>query len=143
MAQAKEGDTVKVHYTGRLDDGSVFDTSAKGDPLQFTIGMRQMIPGFEEAVVGMNPGDSRAVTIPPDKAYGSHHAQMVLEADRKEFPEHVNLQIGRTIRIGQQAGGPTLEFRVMALSEASVTLDANHPLAGKELTFDIHLIEIL
>ena len=143
MAQAKEGDTVKVHYTGRLEDGSVFDTSAKGDPLQFTIGMRQMIPGFEEAVVGMNPGESKTVTIPPDKGYGSHHAQMVLEADRKEFPEHVNLQIGRTIRIGQQAGGPTLELRVMALSEASVTLDANHPLAGKELTFDIHLIEIL
>ena len=143
MAQAREGDTVRVHYTGRLEDGTVFDSSANNDPLQFTIGQHQMVPGFEEAVVGMEAGEAKSVKIPPGKAYGPRHEEMVLITDRKEIPPHVNLEVGRTLRVGQGGQGPTLTFTVTDLTESSVTLDANHPLAGRELVFDIQLIEVL
>lgn len=142
MVQAQRGDTVQVHYTGKLEDGTVFDTSTNRDPLQFTIGEGQIIPGFEQAVVGMNPGESKTVTIPMDQAYGPHREEMVLEVDRKQFPDHLNPEVGQQLQVRQQ-NGQTMIVTVVEVSETNVTLDANHPLAGEDLTFDIHLVGIV
>ena len=141
MAQAKTGDTVKVHYTGKLDDGTIFDTSADREPLQFTIGERQLIPDFEQAVVGMNPGESKTIQIPSDNAYGPHHEEMTMVIDRSEFPKDVEPQVDQRLQVSQ-ADGQAFAVTVTAVSEAEVTLDANHPLAGQDLTFDIQLTEI-
>jgi len=141
MAQAKTGDTVKVHYTGKMDDGTVFDTSAEGEPLQFKIGEGQLIVDFEQAVVGMNPGESKTVQIPSDRAYGPHHAEIVLAVNRSGFPNDMELKVDQRLRM-QQQDGQSFAVRVTDVSETKVTLDANHPLAGKDLTFDIQLMEI-
>ena len=142
MAQAKHGDTVKVHYTGKLEDGTVFDTSINRDPLQFTIGEGQIIPGFEQAVVGMNPGESKTTKVPADKAYGSHHKEKVLLARRNQFPVDLKPEVGQKLQI-RRTDGQTTVVTVTAVSGSSVTLDANHPLAGKDLTFDIQLIQLV
>ncbi|HEX30313.1 TPA: peptidylprolyl isomerase [Candidatus Poribacteria bacterium] len=141
MAQAKRGDTVKVHYTGKLEDGTVFDTSLDRPPLQFTIGEGRLIPGFEEAVIGMSPGESKTVKVPADRAFGPHYEEMVLVVDRAEFPEHIDPEIGQQLQISQM-DGRTIIVTVTDVSESTVTLDANHPLAGKDLIFDIKLLEI-
>lgn len=142
MEQVKHGDTVKIHYTGKLEDGTIFDTSAKRDPLQFKIGAGQVISGFEQAVVGMNPSESKTVKVPADKAYGPHREEMVLVVDRNKIPKNLKLELGQELQIPQEDGQKTI-VAVTNISESSVTLDANHPLAGKDLTFDIQLIEIL
>jgi len=142
MAQAKYGDTVKVHYTGKLEDGTVFDTSLNRDPLQFTIGEGQVISGFEEAVVGMNPGESKTAKVPADKAFGPYRKEMVVVVDRNQFPKHLEPKVGEQLQI-HQADGRTIVATITDVSESSVTLDANHPLAGKDLIFDIQLIEIV
>ncbi len=141
MAGAKQGDTVKVHYTGKLEDGTVFDSSFNRDPLQFTIGGGQVIPGFEQAVIGMNPGESKTTKVPADKAYGPHHEEMVMVVERNQFPGHLKPEVGQRLQIHLADGG-TLIVVVTDMSESTVTLDANHPLAGKDLTFDIELLEI-
>ncbi len=141
MAQAKTGDTVKVHYTGKMDDGTVFDTSAEGEPLQFKIGEGQLIVDFEQAVVGMNPGESKTVQIPSDRAYGPHHAEIVLAVDRSYFPNDMEPKVDQRLQM-QQQDGQSFALTVTDVSETKVTLDANHPLAGKDLTFDIQLMEI-
>lgn len=142
MAQAKPGDTVKVHYTGKLEDGMVFDTSTDLDPLQFTIGDGQIIPGFEQAVVGMNPGESKTIKIPTDEAYGPHREEMVLMVDRNQLPVDLKPEIGQQLQ-SRQTDGQTIVVTVTDVSESSVTVDGNHPLAGKDLTFDIQLVEIV
>jgi len=142
MAGAKNGDTVKVHYTGKLEDGTVFDTSVERDPLQFTIGQGQVIPGFEQAVVGMNPGESKTSKIPADKAYGPHRKEMILVVDRNQIPVELKPKVGQQLQ-SRQAEGRTIRVTVTDVSESSVTLDANHPLAGKDLTFDIQLVEVV
>ncbi len=142
MAQVKHGTTVKVHYTGKLEDGTIFDTSAKRDPLQFKIGEGQVISGFEQAVVGMNPSESITVKVPADKAYGPHREEMVLVVDQNQIPKNLKLELGLQLQIPQKDGQKAI-VAVTNISESSVTLDANHPLAGKDLTFDIQLIEIL
>lgn len=142
MAQAKYGDTVKVHYTGRLADGTVFDSSLDRDPLQFTIGEGHLIPGFQQAVIGMNPGESKTATIPADEAYGPHREEMVVVVDREQFPRHLRPQVGQQLEI-HQADDRTIVVMVTDVTETSVTLDANHPLAGKDLTFEIELVEIV
>lgn len=141
MAQAKTGDTVKVHYTGKLDDDTIFDTSVERDPLQFTIGEGRLIPDFEKAVVGMNPGESKTIQIPADKAYGPHHEEMVMVVGRNEFPKDLEPKIDQRLQV-QNSSGQVFAVTVTAISEANVTLDANHPLAGKDLTFNIQLAEI-
>lgn len=148
MAQAKKGDVVKVHYTGKLQDGSVFDSSRKQEPIQFTIGEKKVIPGFEEAVLKMQPGDTTTITIPSEKAYGPHRPELVVKLDRKEVPDNVKPEIGQVLRIKQEApekGGQERIFAVTitGITDTHITLDANHPLAGKDLTFEIELIEIL
>jgi len=141
MAQAKNGDTVKVHYTGKLDDGSVFDTSIGRDPLEFTLGEGMVIPGFEEAVGGMEADKTKNVTIPADKAYGPHDKEMVMDVDRNQFPPDVAIEVGQELQM-RRPDGQTLVVVVAEVSESSVTLDANHPMADKDLTFEIQLVEI-
>lgn len=142
MGQAKSGDTVKVHYTGKLGDGTVFDTSLEGDPLEFTIGERHVIPGFEEAIVGMAKGDTKTVQIAPDEAYGPHRGELVVVVERDALPADVEPEIGDRLEF-QQPDGQRIALTVTGLSESDVTLDANHPLAGEQLTFDVELVEIL
>jgi peptidylprolyl isomerase len=142
MAQAKIGNTVKVHYTGKFEDGMVFDTSTDGDPLEFRIGESQVIPGFEEAVVGMNPGESKTVNIPVEKAYGPHREDQVQVVDRKQLPADLKPEIGQQLE-GRQPDGEIIVATVTDVTKSSVTLDANHPLAGKNLIFEIQLIEIV
>jgi len=142
MAQAENGNTVKVHYTGRFEDGTMFDSSSNSGPLQFVIGEGRVIPGFEQAVVGMSPGESKSTTIPPQKAYGPHHEQMVQVIDRKQVPPDLKLGVGQQLEVRRQDGQKAMVM-VTDVSESTVTLDANHPLAGKDLTFDIQLVEIV
>ncbi|MBN1176814.1 MAG: peptidylprolyl isomerase [Dehalococcoidales bacterium] len=141
MAQAKTGDTVKVHYTGKLKDGTVFDSSADREPLEFKIGERQLIPDFEEAVVGMEPGESKSIEIAAENAYGPHNKDMVMVVERKDIPEGLDPQVNQRLQVQQQSG-QSFVVTVTDVSEASITLDGNHPLAGKDLAFDIQLTEI-
>jgi peptidylprolyl isomerase len=142
MAQAKEGDTVRVHYTGRLDDGAEFDSSRGRDPLEFTIGEEEVISGFEQAVVGMNAGDEKTTTIAADDAYGPRDEKKVMVVDRDELPEDMPVKVNDRLRV-RQPDGETFVVTVTDVSDATVTLDANHPLAGRDLTFDIQLVEIV
>lgn len=142
MAQAKTGDTVKVHYTGKLEDGTVFDSSSDREPLQFTIGDGMIIPGFEQAVVGMSPGDAKTEHIPTDQAYGPHLEEMVVVIDRQQMPTEIEPEIGQQLQI-QQPTGQVIPVVITNVSDSTVTLDANHPLAGEDLTFDIKLVEIV
>lgn len=142
MAPAKHGDTVKVHYTGKLADGTVFDSSANQEPLEFTIGQGQVIPGFEQAVVGMDSGERRITKVAADKAYGPYFEDMVLVVDRKQLPQEVTLEVGGHLEMRHE-DGTTFIVTVKEVTESTVTLDANHPLAGKDLRFDIRLLEIL
>jgi peptidylprolyl isomerase len=142
LAQAEQGDTVRIHYTGRLEDGTVFDTSRDRDPIQFTIGEgRLMPPGFEQAVVGMRPGESNTVRVPMEDAFGPYREEMVVMVDRDRFPGDLKLEVGQTLEITSSRGQRTLAT-VTNISDATVTLDANHPLAGKDLILDVRLIEI-
>ncbi len=141
MAQASLGDTVKVHYTGRLDDGSVFDSSREHDPLEFTTGQEEVIPGFEEGVIGMSPGETKTITIPAEHAYGSHRQDLIAIFNRQQFPPEINPEVGQQLQLNGQDGRQFV-VQVTEVNDESVTLDANHPLAGKDLTFDLELVEI-
>jgi peptidylprolyl isomerase len=141
MAQAKKGDEVKVHYTGKLDDGTVFDSSEGREPLQFKIGEGQVIPGFEEGVVGMNTGDTKTISIPSGQAYGPHHDEMVIVVDKSQFPEGMNPELGDQLQM-QHPSGQVVLVTVVDVSDKDVTLDANHPLAGKDLTFNVELVDV-
>ena len=138
---AKDGNTVKVHYTGKLDDGTIFDTSVEREPLEFTIGAGQMIPGFEGAVRGMQVGQVKTVNIPAEEAYGPHNEGMVLVVKRDELPENLNPVVGQRLQM-QQENGNTAVVVITDVSDTTITLDANHPLAGKALTFEIELVEM-
>lgn len=142
MAQAKRGDIVKVHYNARLEDDTVFDTSINRHPLQFTVGDGQVIPGFEQAVVGMHPGQTKTARIPMEKAYGPRRQDMVVTVDRGQLPENLELEVDQTLEITFSDGRRAV-VTVADTSEAEVTLDANHPLAGKDFVLDIELIEIV
>ena len=140
---AEQGQTVRVHYTGTLEDQSEFDNSrTRGEPLEFTIGVRQVIPGFEDAVVGMSPGDTKVVNIPAAEAYGEHQQEMIGEFPRTEIGDDIQLEEGLVLS-AQGPDGQMLLFSVVSFTEEVVTLDGNHPLAGKDLTFDIELVEIV
>ena len=141
MSKAETGNTVKVHYTGRLDDDTQFDSSAGRDPLEFTLGTGQVIPGFEEAVTGMALGDTKTVTIPAEQAYGPHHADLVLVVERNQIPPHINPEVGQQLEIHQQDGRAAAVV-ITEVTDESVSLDANHPLAGQDLIFDLELVEI-
>ncbi len=141
MTKAKDGDTVRVQYTGRLDDGSVFDSSTESESLQFTIGKGQVLHGVEQAVIGMHPRESKIVLVPAAEAYGPHRDEMTTQVQRSQFPTSVELKVGQRLQINQK-NGQSIAVSVLELSASTVRLDANHPLAGKDLTFDLQLVEI-
>jgi peptidylprolyl isomerase len=149
MAQAQSGNKVKVHYTGRLEDGTVFDSSecreddcgCETGPLEFTIGEGNVIPGFENAVVGMSVGEEKTFTIPVAEAYGERVEEMVAQVPRSELPADMTPELGMQLEVTQE-GGNTFPVVITEVTETMVTLDANHPLAGRALTFDIRLVEI-
>ena len=142
MVQAKSGDTVKVHYTGRLDDGTKFHTSIGREPLQFTIGKNQLIPAFEQAIVGMKPGESKTIKIPAQNAFGPYYDDLVRTIKRDQFPPDLEPEVGQKLN-ASHIDGQTITVTVIDVTESSITLDANHPLAGQNLTFEIKLIDIL
>lgn len=141
MIRADQGDIVKVHYTGRLADGTVFDASPAGRPLHFILGRQEVIPGFEAAVAGMYLGEKKSVTIPAGQAYGAHQERHVETLERSRLPAGVELQVGRQLEV-VCADDERLLLMVTALTETTVTLDGNHPLAGRELHFDIELLAL-
>lgn len=141
MTEAKRGDNVKVHYTGSLADGSVFDSSEGSDPLEFALGSGQVIPGFEEAVEGMKVGESKTVVIPVDKAYGERNDEMVIQAPIDQVPADLEPEVGMRLEMGGP-NGEVVRVVVAEITETHITLDANPPLAGKELTFKLDLVEV-
>lgn len=141
MAQAKTGDTVKVHYTGKLADGTVFDSSEGREPLKFKIGEGQLIPGFEQAVVGMESGDSVSANIPAKDAYGEYDKRLIQVIEKNTLPEDLEPEVGQQLE-AVRSDGQRIAVVVLDVGESQVTLDANHPLAGKELIFDITLLEV-
>lgn len=141
MAVAQHGDTVKIHYTGTLDDGTVFDSSEGRDPLEFTLGGGQVIPGFDEGVTGMSIGESKSVHIEPEKAYGQRKEEMVMSVPIEQVPPDLNPEVGQKLQMGGPEG-QLVVVEVVEISDTSVTLDANPPLAGKALNFDIELVAI-
>lgn len=141
MSKVQHGDTVKVHYTGTLEDGTVFDSSKDRDPLQFTLGKGQLIKGFEDAVMGMYVGETKTVTIPLDQAYGPRRDELMLKFEKAEIPQNIELSEGVVLHLENQQGR-VIAAIITEVSENSVTLDANHPLAGEDLTFKIDLMEV-
>ena len=141
MTQVKTGDTVRIHYTGTLADGTQFDSSAGRDPLEFAVGSGQIIPGLDKALPGMAVGDRKQVVVPADEAYGQPNPKARQAVPRSEIPDHIPLDLGTQLQV-QTPTGQTMTVVVAEVTETEVTLDANHPLAGKELTFDIELMAI-
>ena len=141
MTKVKDGDTVKVHYKGSLEDGSVFDSSEDREPLEFTLGSRQLIPGFEKAVIGMEQGESTTITIPSKEAYGEPREDLILDVPKDNLPDDIEPQIGMQLQVNRPDGDP-IPVRVTNVGDEQVKLDANHPLAGEDLTFEIELVEI-
>jgi peptidylprolyl isomerase len=141
MSQAKQGNSVKVHYTGKLDDGTVFDSSVGREPLDFTVGAGQLIAGFDEAVVGMAVGEKKTVRIAAEQAYGTHNPEMTLQVPRSDLPADIQPELGMQLEASQE-GGHSMVVTVVEVTDESVTFDANHPLAGKALTFEIEVVEL-
>ncbi len=137
----KNGDKVKVHYKGTLKDGSVFDSSEGREPLGFTVGAGEMIAGFDKAVVGMKMGQTKTVTIPFMEAYGPYRDDMKLEVSKDQLPPGMSPKVGDQLQMRQRDGRP-IPVTVTTVSTKSITVDANHPLAGKDLTFEIRLVEV-
>lgn len=134
------GNTVRVHYTGTLADQTEFDTSRGREPLEFVMGKGNLIPGFEQALIGREKGDQLTVTIPAAAAYGEHLADLIMEIPRSEVPDHINPEAGMTLQLGTDAG--EMEVTVADVTDSHVVLDANHPLAGQDLTFDIEVVDV-
>lgn len=142
MKQATPGDTVRVHYTGTLADGTKFDTSAGRDPIELTIGSGRVIPGFEKAIVGMAEGDTKNVTVEPDDAYGPRDPHLIQTVERGRLPADIDLDVGTMLQASDPSGNQ-VRLQVVELSDENVTLDANHPLAGKPLIFELELVEVI
>lgn len=142
LRNAASGDNVKVHYRGTLDDGSEFDSSAGRDPLEFRLGTGQVIEGFDRTVTGMKPGETRSARLEADEAYGAHRPELVLALPREQFPTELTPEVGQGLEV-QQEDGQRIPVTITAVEDDTVTLDANHPLAGQALTFEIELVEIV
>jgi FKBP-type peptidyl-prolyl cis-trans isomerase 2 len=141
MQQAKKGDTVKIHYHGKLADGNTFDSSAGREPLEFEIGSGQVIPGFDDGVTGMAIGEKKTIHIPADEAYGQKQEEMIMEFPRAQFPAEMEPEVGMQLQMNNGAG-QNFPVVIVEVKDEVVILDANHPLAGKDLTFDLELVEI-
>ena len=142
MGKAKEGDRVKVHFIGTLEDGTVFGQTHEDEPFEFTIGEKKVLSGFEGAVIGMKEGDSKAISIPPEHAYGLRDEKRVFTAEKSDIPDHIAPEIGKKVRVRMGTGEMAI-LTVVEVSEDKVTFDANDPLAGEELAFEIKLLEIV
>ena len=142
MTKVKTGDTVRMHYTGTLQDGTTFDTSRERDPLQFTVGGGEIIPGLDAAVEGMEPGETKTVKVPATDAYGAHDPSRVQTVAREQIPENIPTDPGTQLEVQTQTG-QRVPVMVTQATDGEVTLDANHPLAGRDLTFDVELVEIV
>jgi peptidylprolyl isomerase len=142
MAKAEVGNTVKVHYTGTLNDGTVFDSSLEREPLEFTLGSGQVIPGFDKGIVGMELNEKKQIVLPPEEAYGERNEELVLEVPKNDLPADLEPQIGQQLQM-QYNNGQTIVVTITNMSDSSVSLDANFPLAGQTLTFDLELVEIV
>lgn len=142
MSEAKQGSNVKVHYTGKKDsDGTVFDSSEGKDPLEFKLGEGQLIPGFEAAVEGMKAGESNTVKIPSDQAYGEPREDLVIKFERDRLPDDITPEVGQQLQL-QHKDGENIPVVIKELTENEITLDANHPLAGEDLVFEIEVVEV-
>ncbi|MDT8423862.1 MAG: peptidylprolyl isomerase [Desulfuromonadales bacterium] len=141
MTYAKQGDSVKIHYQGTLSDGELFDSSRDRDPLEFKIGEQQVIPGFEKAVIGMSINEKKTVTIAAEDAYGPLMDQLIAQVGREQLPEDLTPELGMQLQMMQEAGEPLI-VTVTEMDDKTITIDANHPLAGKDLTFDLDLVAI-
>lgn len=141
MRKAKSGDTVKIHYVGKLEDGTVFSSSTDRDPIEITVGEKRVAP-FKQALVGMQPGESKTVHVPAEQAYGPHLEELVVVLDRKQLPADLNPKVGQRLPVSQP-DGRIVQATVTDVSRASVTLDANHPWAGQDLAFVIQLTDIV
>ena len=141
MSKAKNGDTVKVHYTGKFEDGKVFDSSKERQPLEFVLGEGNVMPAIENAILGMEAGDTKLIEIPPEEAFGPRREELVIEVERSELPEHITPTMGQTLQMRQPDGGH-IDLVIVEMNEQTITLDANHPLAGHTLSFDLELVEI-
>ena len=142
MTQAKAGDTVRLHYTGTLEDGTTFDSSAGRDPLQFTVGSGEIIPGLDREIAGMAVGDTKQVTVAPEDAYGAYDPARQQVVPRDQIPDNIPTEPGTQLQL-QTPDGQAVPVVVTGRTETEVTLDANHPLAGKALIFDVELVEIV
>lgn len=142
MSNVKKGDTVKVHYTGTLQDGSVFDSSRSREPLEFQIGSGSLIPGFEKAVLGLSIGESTKVDIPSGEAYGEVRDEMIISVERDKLPADIDPQVGMQLQV-QQPNGQAMPVVISEVNDTHITIDANHPLAGRDLTFEIELVEVV
>ncbi len=141
MTKAADGKNVKVHYTGKLSDGTIFDTSKERDPLQFTVGAGQVIKGFDDAVTDMTVGETKTIEIPAEEAYGPYREDMIFEVGHDQFAEGVEPKVGMQLQSQGEENAPPMVARITEVTEEKVTLDANHPLAGQDLTFEIELVE--
>ena len=142
MTKARMGDTVKVHYEGRLDDGTVFASSVDRDPAEVTIGARLVIPAFEEAIIGMDPGESKTVKIPEEAAFGRRQQELVRTIDREGLAAGLEPEVGQRLQ-AVDAEGRSIHAIIREISDQTVTIDANHPFAGQDLNFEIQLVEIV
>lgn len=141
MKEAQVGDMVSVHYTGKLNNGEVFDSSRDRDPMEFTLGKEELLAGFEDGVVGMKPGESKSVTLEPENAFGDRREDLLLKLPKKEFPQNITPSVGLQLKLSN-ASGNEMTVVVTKVGEDSVTLDGNHPLSGQTVVFDIELLEI-
>ena len=141
MAKAKKGDKVTIHYTGKFEDGKIFDTSIDGEPLTFELGTGYVIEGFDEAVIGMEKGEKKTVNIPPDKAYGEYQKELVIKVEQDKLPPGSDPQIGQKLSANHSGNDTKITFTIVEIDEGVLTLDANHVLAGRNLVFEIELVD--
>ena len=141
MSQVKQNDTVKVHYTGKLTNGQVFDSSLEREPLEFTLGKGMLIPGFEKGVLNMEPNEKKTITVPYDEAYGKVNEDLFHEVKKEQLPPEIQPEVGMGL-VSKNPDGTENQLRVAEVKEDSIIVDANHPLAGKDLIFELDLVEI-
>ena len=141
MAQAQIGNEVEVHYKGFLDDGTVFDTSEKKDPLKIVLGEKKLIADFEDAIVGMTEGEKKTISITPENAYGTYKKELMLKIDKNKLPDHIKPELEMQLKINREDGDDFV-VRITEIADETLTIDGNHPLAGKKLNFDIHLVKV-
>ena len=141
MGKTKNGDAIKIHYTGKLEDGNVFNDSREGQPLEFIVGGGEVMPGIEKGVIGMEPGDTKTIEIPPEDGFGPRRKELVIDFPKSKMPDQITPTLGQRLKMQHPDGGH-IELMITDVKEETITLDANHPLAGQTLIFDLELVEI-